>query len=48
MLFVFKLCCSVTCIEANPDTFELLQLNKTINHRENITLLNCAADEAEG
>lgn len=41
-------CASVTCIEANPDTFELLELNKKINGADNITLYNFAAGEKKG
>ena len=41
-------CTAVTCIEANPDTFELLQLNRSINNITNVSLHNFAAGEIEG
>lgn len=45
---ISNLCASVTCIEANPDTYELLELNKKINDADNITLHNFAAGEKKG
>lgn len=41
-------CNSVTCIEANPHTFELLMANIDLNRRKNIVAFNCAAGESAG
>lgn len=35
-------------VEANPATFELLEMNVQLNHARNVTLMHCAASDKEG
>jgi FkbM family methyltransferase len=44
---IAKCCRSVTAIEANPQTFRLLQLNVLINGCTNVQTLNIAANDKE-
>ena len=42
---ISRYCRSVTAIEANPRTFQLLQMNISINRRENIRTIQIAASD---
>jgi len=48
MIPVAKKCHSIVGIEANPDTFELLNLNIKLNDVHNVTTFNVAAGENFG
>ena len=41
-----KHCKEITAIEANPNTFELLEINLHLNHAKNITPLNIFANDS--
>lgn len=43
-----KACRSLDAVEANPETFKLLELNKYLNNCGNLNLYNCAAGEKKG